>query len=240
MPVAALADIHGNVQALDAVLADPRLATAEPIVVLGDVVAGAFPRETLERLSALGERVRVLRGNADRHVLEGTDEDSAWVRDRLGPERLSELRAWPLSFAIEVGALGSIRCCHATPSDDEAILTRLTPDSEFAAALAGTAESVVVGGHTHVQIDRRTGSWRFVSVGSVGLPYERQLGAYWALLGPDVALLRTEYDVEAAAAAARRSGQPRGEEIAELLLRPPAPEEAAVEFEAIRRAQAQL
>ena len=59
MKVAALADIHGNVQALDAVLADPRCASADEIVVLGDVVAGTFPVECLDRLGALGDRVRM-------------------------------------------------------------------------------------------------------------------------------------------------------------------------------------
>ena len=69
--VAALADIHGNVQALDAVLADPRLP--EQIVVLGDVVAGTFPAESYDRLAQLGTRVRILRGNADRIVLERSE-----------------------------------------------------------------------------------------------------------------------------------------------------------------------
>ncbi len=89
MPTAALADIHGNVQALDAVLADPRLRAADRIVVLGDIVAGTFPPETFDRLAELGDRVRILRGNAERIVLEQDLEESRWVRDRLGPDRLS-------------------------------------------------------------------------------------------------------------------------------------------------------
>jgi putative phosphoesterase len=234
--VAALADIHGNVQALAAVLADPRLAAAERIVVLGDVVAGTFPAETFDRLLALGDRVRILRGNADRLVLERDGEESRWVYDRLGPERISMVTAWPTSFAIEVEQLGAVRCCHATPGDDEEILTRITPEAELAAALEGTDELVVVGGHTHVQFERRVGRWRFVNVGSVGLPYEGRPGAYWALLGPDVELLRTEYDVQAAAKAVLGSGQPSADVVAETLLHPPTAEEATAEFEAMRRA----
>ena len=225
MPTAALADIHGNVQALDAVLADPRLAAAELIVVLGDVVAGTFPAETLDRLAALGDRVRILRGNADRIVLEADGEESRWVRDRLGPDRISAVRSWPGSFAIEVAHLGAVRCCHATPSDDEEILTRITPEAELAAALEGTDEPVVIGGHTHVQFDRHAGRRRFVNVGSVGRPCEGRPGAYWALLGPDVELLRTEYDVEAAAEAVLNSGQPGAERVVDVLLRPPTAEE---------------
>lgn len=232
--VAALADIHGNVQALAAVLADPRFATADRVVVLGDVVAGTFPTETFDRLSALGDAVRILRGNADRLVVEGEDEESRWVHDRLGPERVSAVRDWPRSFSIDVQGLGAVRCCHATPSDDEEILTRVTPEAELAAALEGTDEPVVVGGHTHVQFDRRAGRRRFVNVGSVGRPYQGRPGAYWALLGPDVELLRTEYDVAAAAQAALGSGQPSAGVVAETLLRPPTAEEATAEFEAMR------
>jgi predicted phosphodiesterase len=236
MPVAALADIHGNVHALDAVLADPRFAAVEGVVVLGDVIAGTFPVETFDRLLGMGDSVRILRGNADRLVLEGGDEESRWVQNRLGAGRVSAVRDWPLSFVIEVEGLGAVRCCHATPRDDEEILTRITPEAELAAALEGTEEPVVVGGHTHVQFDRRAGERRFVNVGSVGRPYERLPGAYWALLGPDVELLRTDYDVRAAGEAALGSGQPSAEVVAETLLRPPTAEEATAEFEAMRRA----
>ena len=235
MPTAALADIHGNVQALDAVLADPRFATAERIVVLGDVVAGTFPAETLDRLAALGGGVRILRGNADRIVLEEDGEESRWVRDRLGPDRLSAVKAWPPSFAIDVEGLGTVRCCHATPRGDEEILTKITPESDLAAALKGTVEPVVIGGHTHVQFDRFAGRWRYVNVGSVGRPYESRPGAYWALLGPDVVLLRTEYDVQAAAEAALGSGQPGAERVAPLL-HPPSAEGATIEWELMRGA----
>ena len=192
MAVAALADIHGNVQALEAVLADPRFAAAERVVVLGDVVAGTFPVETFDALAALGDRVRILRGNADRIVLEDDFEESRWVRELLGETRLAVVAKWPTSFVIEVERLGSVCCCHATPIDDEEILTRVTPVADFAAALNGIEEPVVVGGHTHIQFDRSAGRWRYINVGSVGRPYEGRPGAYWALLGPDVQLIRTD------------------------------------------------
>lgn len=235
MPTAALADIHGNVQALDAILADLRLATVERIVVLGDVVAGTFPAETFDRLARLGGRVRILRGNADRIVLEG-DGEARWVRDRLGPRRISAVKAWPASFAIDVERLGAVRCCHATPRDDEEILTRIMPEADLTAALEGTGEPVVIGGHTHVQFDRSAGRRRFANVGNVGRPYEGRPGAYWSLLGPDIELVRTEYDVEGAAAEVLRSGQPSAQGVAHTLLRPPTAEEATAEWEAIRSA----
>ena len=234
MPTAAIADIHGNLQALDAVLADPRCQVAERIVVLGDVVTGTFPAETFDRVAGLGDRVRILRGNADRLALEDPAEWYGWVRDRLGPERLAGVREWPRSFAIEVEEIGAVRCCHAVPEDDEEPLTRITPEPDFAAALAQIAEPVVVGGHTHVQFDRVVGRHRYVNVGAVGRPYEGRPGAYWALLGPDVELVRTEYDVEAAADAVLASGQPNAEEVADVLRNPPSAEEATAQWEATR------
>jgi predicted phosphodiesterase len=236
MPTAALADIHGNVHALEAVLADPRLTAAGSIVVLGDVVAGTFPAETFGRLDALGDAVRILRGNADRLVLEREGEESRWVHERLGPDRVSRVGAWPTSFVIDVEELGAVHCCHATPRNDEEIVTRITPEADLAAALEGTPEAVVSGGHTHVQFDRRAGRWRFVNAGSVGRPFEGRAGAYWALLGPDVELVRTEYDVHAATQAVLRSGQPSAEWAARTILQPPTVDEATAEFEAMRGA----
>jgi predicted phosphodiesterase len=228
---AVLADIHGNVHALDAVLADPRCAAADAIIVLGDVVAGTFPSESFDRLAALGARVQVLRGNADRIVLEDDGDESRWARAQLGSARLAAVARWPLTFVIDVEQLGRARCCHATPRGDDDILTPLTPEAEAEASFAGTLESVVLGGHTHIQFERSIGDWRFVNVGSVGRPREIRPAAYWALVGPDVALVYTDYDVVAATEAVLVSGQPRAKEVVEVLLRPPSPEEATAVLE---------
>jgi putative phosphoesterase len=218
MRVAALADVHGNIHALDAVLADPRCSDAELIVVLGDVIAGPFPAETFDRLAALGDRVRILRGNSDRLVLDEDDSVCRWRREQLGPQRAAAVRAWPTTFVIETNGLGDVRCCHATPTSDELILTSDASVSEISAALAGTEERVVVAGHIHVQLDRAVDAYRFVNVGSVGWPYEGPRGAYWALLDDDVEFVRTDYDVAAAVAGIRASGHPIIEErLAELL-----------------------
>jgi diadenosine tetraphosphatase ApaH/serine/threonine PP2A family protein phosphatase len=78
---------------------------------------------------------------------------------------------------------------------------------------------------------------RLVNAGSVGMPYEAQPGAYWALFGPDVELRRTDYDLEAGAAAIRATGFPGAEELAaENVLTIPTAEEATEQFE--RQAQA--
>ncbi len=243
MRVAALYDVHGNLPALEAVLADPRCAAAEAIVSGGDLVAGPMPRECLERLLSLGERVVFLRGNGDREVAERDDGPSAWCRERLGPELTERLRSWPLVVEREVPGLGAVTFCHATPRSDEEILTRVTPEADVAEAVAGASRLVVVG-HTHVQFDRRVGARRVVNAGSVGWPYEGRHGAYWALLGPPrgsepqagrVELVATGYPAAAAAEAIRATGYPLAEDLAANLLSPYTADEATEELEARRR-----
>jgi hypothetical protein len=89
----------------------------------------------------------------------------------------------------------------------------------------GVDERVIVSAHVHIQFDRRVGGIRSINGGSVGLPYEGKPGAYWALLGPDVELRRTEYDVEEAVARYRATDDPAVEAIAEMMLTPPEPRE---------------
>jgi hypothetical protein len=106
-----------------------------------------------------------------------------------------------------------------------------------AAAVAGVAEDVVVCEHTHVQFDRAAAGKRLVNAGSVGMPYEERPGAYWALLGPELELRRTEYDLDAAAAAIRATGFPDVDGLVrDNVLTVPAPAEATEHFERLARA----
>lgn len=236
MRVAALYDVHGNLPALEAVLADPRLAGADVVVCGGDLVAGPMPASCLDRLSALGTRVRFVRGNGDRDVTECRDaHGGAWCADALGPERLAAVAAWPLT--IEVDVAGGAMFCHATPRSDAEIVTRLTPDDQLERAFADVAAGLVVCGHTHIQVDRQlAGGRRFVNAGSVGRPYEGVRGAFWTLIGDEIEFLRTEYDVEEAAAAIRASGYPDADDHASQLLDPPSADGVSAYFESLRGA----
>jgi putative phosphoesterase len=193
--VAALYDVHGNLPALDAVLAE---VDADVILVGGDAVAGPWPAETLARLRGLEGDIRFIRGNADREIAEQTPGLAPlhlmeFVRSRLSAEQIDFLGSLPLTESVVVDGLGDVLFCHATPRNDEEIFTRISPDDRWRAALDGVAADVVVCGHTHIQFDRRIDDIRLVNAGSVGMPYEREPGAYWALLGPDVELRRTPY-----------------------------------------------
>ncbi|MGN6379473.1 MAG: metallophosphoesterase family protein [Gaiellales bacterium] len=209
MRVACLYDIHGNLPALEAVLADPDVRTADLVVVGGDVLPGPFPGEVVEALQALGEPVRYVRGNGDR-------EPDAWSESRLGPAWTAELAAWPTTITEAVPGLGDVLFCHGSPRSDEEILTAISPPERVRPMLEGVSQPVVVCGHTHVQFDRLVDSHRIVNAGSVGMPYEAEPGhAFWCLLGSEVELRRTAYDAEAAAARIVATGMPDAQEWAE-------------------------
>jgi len=189
-PVAALYDIHGNLAALDAVLAEvPDDAT---IVVGGDVCAGGEqPSETLARLRGLGDRVRWVRGNADRELFPG---EGGLVPEPLVEATRSKLSEEDIAFLHdrpEAQQIDDVLYCHASPRNDVDIFTERTPDERIAFLFEGLDVPTVVCGHTHTQYERTVAGVHVVNAGSVGMPYEEEPGAYWLL---DLAHRRTPYD----------------------------------------------
>jgi predicted phosphodiesterase len=209
MRVAVLADIHGNLPALDAVLSDVDAARVDAIVLNGDLATGPMPAETLDRLAGLGSRAIWVRGNADRELAAACDGaldpglpevarvPTEYCATRLAGRHRDLLADLPLSVTLDVTGLGAVRFCHATARSDTEIVLVDSPVDRYRKAFAGTAEATVVLGHTHMPFDRLADCRRFVNPGSVGMPYGGT-GAYWALLGPDVVLRHTEYDHAAA------------------------------------------
>jgi putative phosphoesterase len=225
MRVAVLCDVHGNLPALEAVLAEVAALEVDRIVCGGDLVFGPFPRECLERLVDLD--AVFVRGNADR-VPAGVP-GAGWVEERLDPLSLEFLRALPESVAV-----GGVRYCHGSPRSDEEILTRVSPDERMRAALTGVEERLVVGGHTHVQFVHDVDGIRFANAGSVGMPYEGRPGAFWALVeGEEIELRHTPYAIEAAVVAIRASGFPNADDLCSTLVDPEDPEETSAYFESI-------
>jgi putative phosphoesterase len=235
--VAAISDIHGNLPALEAVLADIEREGVDEIVVAGDSVSGPWPAEVFDLLDSIG--ARIVRGNADRaeEVMAHSSELGAWNADRLGASRVAMVTAWPLTLELAVEGLGDVLLCHSTPTSDTPIYTRLTPDRELVELLGDVAADVLVCGHTHMQYDRRlTTGLRVANPGSVGMPYESRRGAYWAVLGPDIEFRRTEYDVEATVAAIQVMGAPVDAKLLEYLLEPPGSDATTEYFESLRAA----
>lgn len=222
MRVAALYDVHGNLPALEAVMAEVEREAPDLVVVGGDVASGPMPAEALGLLRALGDRAVFVRGNADRVLdLDGLPEPNRtarlWVAERLGDESLRFLNGLSTDIVLEVDGLGEVHVCHGAPGSDVLPITGWTPDDRLAALLDGLAEQVVVCGHTHVQFDRTLDGIRVINAGSVGAPYEVHPGAYWLMLGPDVRLRRTPYDVADAIRRIRSTGFPRAEAFAHEL-----------------------
>jgi hypothetical protein len=114
--------------------------------------------------------------------------------------------------------------CHATPRSETECFTRLTPEDRLIAVFSEPGISLVVCGHTHMQFDRMVGNVRVVNAGSVGMPFG-QAGAYWLLLGPDVQLRHTHYDLENAVSRIRDTNYPQSQDFAlSNVLNPPSEE----------------
>lgn len=209
--IAVLSDVHGVLPALDAVLAEPAVRAAGRIVVTGDLAAGPQPTEVLDRLIALGDRVTLVRGNADRELVTiargGTvateDPIAEWAATRLTPEHVALLDALPHPVTLDVTGFGPVLFCHGTPRDDEEVVLVDTRLERWGEVLEGLPDDVrtVVCGHTHMPFVRLAHRRLVVNPGSVGMPYGTS-GAHWALLADGaVTLRRSEYDVDAARAA---------------------------------------
>jgi predicted phosphodiesterase len=204
MRVAVLADIHGNLPALDAVLRDVAAAGVDAIVLDGDIADGPMPGPTLDRLAQLGDQVIWVRGNSDRDLaaaFDGTFQPSglatnapaeyyAWCAARISQAHRDLLAGLPLTVSLDIDGLGAVAFCHGTARDDNEFILVDSPVEHYRAAFAELAEPTVVVGHTHMPFDRLADGRRVINP-----------GASWALLGPDVVLRRTLYDTDAAAAA---------------------------------------
>jgi predicted phosphodiesterase len=240
--VAALYDIHGNLPALDAVLADVRQWGAELIVVGGDILPGPMPRETLDRLLALGTPVEFVHGNGESAVLEkmaGRVPTAVpepfrpiidWTAAQLSESHREKMSRWPLTTRVRIDGFGEVVFCHATPRNDTEIFVHTTAEEKLRPIFDTLGAQLVVCGHTHMQFDRIVGSTRVVNAGSVGMPFGEP-GAYWLAIGPAVVLCRTNYDLAKAADTIRATNFPGAQEAAERnVLNPPSEAEMLATF----------
>jgi len=246
--VAVLCDIHGNLPALDAVLEEVQAEHVDLVVVGGDVFPGPMPRETLRRLLDLAGPVQYVHGNGELAMLAQLDaadpadvtywgttsggplpeplrEISRWCARQLTPEDARVLSTWPRTITIRIDAVGDVLFCHGTPHSETDAFTSLTPEDVLIPVFSGLGVPLVVCGHTHIQFDRRIGTTRVVNAGSVGMPFGRT-GADWLLLGPDVQLRHTTYDLKNAGDLIRQTQYPQAREFAETSLLHPPSEEA--------------
>lgn len=239
MRIAVLADVHGNLPALEAVLSHlDEQGGADEIWVLGDLaVFCPYPAEVLERLVAL-PRARFLQGNTDRYLVTGErprwiaedesqwkamaaalkerDANFRWTLERLTYEWYSFLRELPFLQRLNLDGYGTIIGVHASLAGDEAGIWADTTQPELRDLLADTDASLLLCGHTHHQLERWLGDVRVLNAGSVGLPLDGDQRAGYAILDLDggdcqVAFHRVPYDVDEVIARLEEVGHPARE-----------------------------
>lgn len=237
--VAVLADIHGNLAALEAVLADLATQPHDAVVLAGDLLAnGPHPAETLARIQEL--EAQVIYGNMDEAIVQATPADPVtwWARQQIGAAGVDYLAALPLAQRITPPGGDPPDCdllvVHSTPRSVHDILilqpepdgttfTAVTPDEDATAMLGDTEAGLIVYGHIHYFSTGTVNGQPLLSVGSVGFPFDRDRRAAYALLQWDGATWqgsarRVAYPYEQTVSDLRRSGQPSSERFAQMIL----------------------
>lgn len=235
--LALISDIHGNLVALEAALADIQARGVTRLVCLGDIAAtGPQPHEVVERVRALG--CPVVMGNTDAWLLrpapvENPDEArrvidtiDLWCAEQLTGEDRAFLKSFQPTVALPLDGGKRLLCYHGSPRSFNERLSPETPDEQVGEYLAGTEADLYAGGHTHVQMLRRYQRSILINPGSVGMPLDpvwpgpnirNPAWAEYAVIECDgarlsVALQRIPFDTAALVRVARSSGMPYAEE----------------------------
>jgi putative phosphoesterase len=178
MRIGLISDIHGNLFALEAALAELDTEKLDDLICLGDVAAlGPEPGAVLARLQALG--CPVVMGNMDEWLLSPPEPDTAdeldqalirWHAAQLTDAERAYIRAFPATIERSLGAERTLLCFHGSPRSYHDVIVPTTPDDALNEMFGGTHAAILVGGHTHLQMMRHYGDACLINVGSVGLP----------------------------------------------------------------------
>jgi predicted phosphodiesterase len=182
MRIGLIADIHGNLPALETVLHELAQEHIDQIVCLGDVAAlGPQPREVLDRLRTLN--CPVIMGNTDAWLQEApvppavaTENSQAiyeitlWCSEQLSPADRAYIHTFPATLELPLDEKKTLLCYHGSPRSFDDVISSITPDTTVKQMLTGFSAAVMAGGHTHIQMIRRYEDSHLVNVGSVGLP----------------------------------------------------------------------
>lgn len=245
-----LSDIHANVPAFEAVLAELADEPVDALVLNGDITWGTFPTETVDLIRQARKRfahVVMVRGNGDRALLELAGGVRSASRPRedwmLGAHRPSDvelLRTVVFQADIAIRGLGVIRSCHGSPRADIETITPATPIERLAEATVDVDTDVLLTGHTHLQFRRPVSGLPTITMscnpGSVGIPYGApKPGAYWLRVDPHhdypFDFRVTDYDLDRYIDDMLGTDDPAREKIADALLRPPSTEEIVAHAE---------
>jgi len=234
MKVALIGDVHANLPALEAVLADIKKHNVEAIWNTGDFVGyGAFPDEVVKRLRQ--QKVVSIIGNYDRKVLQVKEKKEEWQKtkhplkylafkwsyDQLSKENRQYLTSLPEELKIEVEGR-KILIVHGSPASIKEHLSSETQEKRLKELAAMTKADIIICGHSHRPFNREVEGMMFINPGSVGRSEEGDPRACYAILQVRSRFLqvnhyRIEYDVRKAVAGIRESKLP--EEFAEMFIK---------------------
>ena len=226
MRIGLISDIHGNLFALERVLAELTKENLDELICLGDVAAlGPEPVGVLARLRDL--QCPVVMGNTDMWLLEPppvVDESDLlipWHIEQVTDDDIAHVRSFPPTIERPLGGGRTLLCFHGSPRSYNDVIVPTTPDDTLDETLGETKAAILAGGHTHLQMVRRHGDAHLINVGSVGLPgigaaTQRNRHVRWAEYAIveangdrlDISLRRTPLDVNSMLARARSSGMP--------------------------------
>jgi putative phosphoesterase len=245
MRIVALYDIHANLPALEAVLADVEKVEPDLIVIGGDVIPGPMPAATLDRLLRLSTDTLFMYGNGERDVLtvlageeplrvpEQYRPTVRWTAERISEDHRKAMAAWPLVQRVQSAVHGDLLFCHATPRGDNEIITKNTAAAVLDGLFEATDADIIICGHTHMQFDRTVGGGRVINAGSVGMPFGGN-AACWLLLDDEAHLRQTSYDVAGGAARVEKTSYPDAGGFAErFILDPPTEREMLAVFDSV-------
>ncbi len=241
MRVVLFSDIHGNLAALDALLADIKQeGPFDHMVIAGDLAwAGPWPAQVIDRIRGLD--AAVIQGNTDAFVArspqEGAPEDKEvknflplleWTKEQLGPERTAYLAGLPFEHRISPGAGHDLLVVHANPKDQEQHIAPELSDADLEELLGSPGscdwEALAVG-HLHIPYTRRWHDKLLIDVSGGGLPMDRDRRAAYTVLTWDStawgveAVRRVPYPVPEVVHAMQTCGMPRAKHFADRLLR---------------------
>lgn len=221
--LAILSDIHGNLPAIEAVLADLESFEVDHVIVPGDLINfGAFSRQVAELVIERGWSV--IRGNNEYFLLdyntprapaEWSDPiqfaPTAWLSRQFDQNLKTRIACWPDSLNLRFQDAPPLQVCHGTPNSPwEAIYPTMT-DAEIKQLLGGAEANYLICGHTHLPMDRQAGRWRIFNPGSVGVPLDGMFSASYMILegnaqGWEPTFRRVAFDYEPIFTEFERSG----------------------------------
>jgi predicted phosphodiesterase len=227
MRIVLFSDIHGNVVALEAVLAEIRRAAApDALFIAGDLVLlGPRPAEALALLRSI-DGARFVKGNTDQYLIDDADDEQevAFARQRLSADEIAFVRDLPFEQRLEVAPGHELLVVHANPRDLEGQIRPDSSDEMIRPMFLGVTAEVIAFGHYHVPFVRLLDDWTLLDVASVGLPRDGDQRAVYAVLDWEQGAWRIEhrrvaFDIQAVARDYAAVGYPDAAQAARQLLK---------------------